>query len=106
MCYLVTESPPTSINLERAAHKKLHTLGNPILSKRDLENNGGITEAFVHQQKELADLKSKYTFCKNKAGFGIPPCWLDKDSRPEFIFNVRLNSNKSVFVTPPKFPLC
>jgi hypothetical protein len=23
---LVTESPPTSINLERAAHKKLHTL--------------------------------------------------------------------------------
>ena len=27
MCYLVTESPPTSINLERAAHKKLHTLG-------------------------------------------------------------------------------
>ena len=26
MCYLVTESPPTSINLERAAHKKLHTL--------------------------------------------------------------------------------
>jgi hypothetical protein len=25
---LVTESPPTSINLERAAHKKLHTLAN------------------------------------------------------------------------------
>jgi hypothetical protein len=31
---LVTESPPTSINLERAAHKKLHTLAsffNPIV---------------------------------------------------------------------------
>jgi hypothetical protein len=28
---LVTESPPTSINLERAAHKKLHTL--PEFSK-------------------------------------------------------------------------
>jgi hypothetical protein len=25
---LVTESPPTSINLERAAHKKLHTLAS------------------------------------------------------------------------------
>jgi DMSO/TMAO reductase YedYZ molybdopterin-dependent catalytic subunit len=27
---LVTESPPTSINLERAAHKKLHTLAQRI----------------------------------------------------------------------------
>jgi hypothetical protein len=29
---LVTESPPTSINLERAAHKKLHTLPSPFIS--------------------------------------------------------------------------
>lgn len=90
--------PEFVTQMQRAG--ELAAEGNFILSKRDLENNGGITEAFVHQQKELADLKSKYTFCKNKAGFGIPPCWLDKDSRPEFIFNVRLNSNKSVFVTP------
>ena len=32
MCYLVTESPPTSINLERAAHKKLHTLSKVVES--------------------------------------------------------------------------
>jgi hypothetical protein len=34
---LVTESPPTSINLERAAHKKLHTLEeSKILDNRSL----------------------------------------------------------------------
>jgi hypothetical protein len=29
---LVTESPPTSINLERAAHKKLHTLEISVIT--------------------------------------------------------------------------
>jgi hypothetical protein len=35
----VTESPPTSINLERAAHKKLHTLAAELFlyMKREAE---------------------------------------------------------------------
>ena len=43
----MTESPPTSINLERAAHKKLHTLefgeyltGRLVLEAFDALENG------------------------------------------------------------------
>ena len=54
MCYLVTESPPTSINLERAAHKKLHTL-----DVRDLS----LTQAFyklLDENKEYCVLSTLY----------------------------------------------
>ena len=50
----MTESPPTSINLERAAHKKLHTL-----DVRDLS----LTQAFyklLDENKEYCVLSTLY----------------------------------------------
>jgi hypothetical protein len=65
---LVTESPPTSINLERAAHKKLHTLG-PAPDMSDISdadrariidacrNEGSPADVYSCQGEELSKLR-------------------------------------------------
>ena len=60
----MTESPPTSINLERAAHKKLHTL---LTGK----NKGAVEGAEDSYKRYVASLGCHYFFSKRTMGYAV-----------------------------------
>ena len=54
----MTESPPTSINLERAAHKKLHTLVKKGNTKLLTQINDGLAK--IKKDGEFAKIYHKW----------------------------------------------
>ena len=44
--------------------------------------------------------KNRNIILEGKVGFGLPPCWLSRDGKVQYIFNVQTLPNDRVIVTP------